>query len=196
MTGSRKSRRAGTLSSPGLPEKELQGLLDRLWSTSTWDDSSLRTAERVLDYWAEFRQDPLGLGPPELTTFEAYAQQLIVVKGIQFSSICCHHLLPFFGEVHVGYLPHTRMVGLSKIPRVVEYFSRRPQTQERMTANIADYLKKGLEAKAVGVVVQATHTCMVARGIRANGASMLTSEMRGIFLTSDRPRAEFLELIR
>ena len=174
-------------------ELDLQEILSGMFGEDTWDDSSKRTAERGVKYWAEFYT--MGK-PPRLTTFEAYAQQLIVVKGIQFSSICCHHLLPFFGEVHVGYLPHTRMVGLSKIPRVVEYFSRRPQTQERMTANIADYLKKGLEAKAVGVVVQATHTCMVARGIRANGASMLTSEMRGIFLTSDRPRAEFLELIR
>jgi GTP cyclohydrolase I len=131
-----------------------------------------------------------------VTTFEATVNQLIVVKDIEFQSLCAHHLLPIMGVAHVGYLPNKLLIGVSKIPRIVDHFARRPQTQEVLTSQIASFLKHKLEAQGVAVVVEALHACMAGRGVRKHNGRMRTSEMRGIFLTSSSARSEFLEMVR
>jgi len=129
------------------------------------------------------------------TVFPASAQQMVVVKNIEFSSVCAHHLLPFYGRAHVGYLPHKLQIGVSKIPRMVQHFAQRPQVQERMTHQISSWMQSTLEPKGSAVMVQAVHTCMACRGVMARNSSMLTSEIRGIFLTAPPARYEFLSLI-
>lgn len=158
-----------------------------------WDDSALDTARRWVRAMKEF--SPKKEIDFKLTTFSAQVNQLITVCNIEFSSICKHHLFPFVGKVHVGYVPNELQVGLSKIPRVVHHFAMRPQTQETLTAQIASYIKHELASMGVAVVIEATHTCMSARGIREHNGIMRTSEMRGVFLTSGEARNEFLTLI-
>ena len=117
--------------------------------------------------------------------------EMVVVKDIPFYSLCEHHLLPFFGTAAVAYIPRGRVIGLSKIPRIVEMYARRLQVQERMTQQIADFLQDRLDPQGVGVVVEATHLCAVMRGIRKPGTVMTTSAVLGLFRTRDRTRAEF-----
>jgi GTP cyclohydrolase IA len=161
-----------------------------------WDDSVELTAARIVRYLAEYTPEPNNTLAFTFTMFPAVANQLVVVKDIEFSSICAHHLLPFYGVAHVGYLPNKKMVGLSKIPRLVDHFAKRPNTQEALTANIAEYMKRTLEAFGVAVVIEARHTCMACRGVRKHNGAMITSEMRGVFLTASEARQEFLELIK
>jgi GTP cyclohydrolase IA len=133
----------------------------------------------------------------ELTTFantEAY-DELVLVEGIPMQSLCEHHLLPFTGVAHVGYLPSARIVGLSKLARTVEHFARRPQTQERLTMQIAKHLDRHLSPRGVGVVIEAEHTCMTLRGARATGARTVTSSMLGHLREQPSARAEFLSLV-
>ena len=122
---------------------------------------------------------------------EAYSE-MVVVKDIPFYSLCEHHLLPFFGTASVAYIPRGRVIGLSKIPRIVEMYARRLQVQERMTQQIADFLNERLNPMGVGVVVEANHLCAVMRGIRKPGTVMTTSAVLGLFRSRDRTRAEFL----
>jgi GTP cyclohydrolase I len=170
----------------------LNEILSSLFDENIWDDGSLNTARRVVAYWQEFHRLECEFN---FTTFPAVANQLIVVKDIEFSSLCSHHLLPFYGVAHVGYIPNRLMVGLSKIPRMVDFLAHRPCTQEALTARIATELKTRLEAMGVAVVINSRHTCMACRGAKAFNASMTTSEMRGVFLTSGEARSEFLSLI-
>lgn len=121
--------------------------------------------------------------------------EVVLVKDISFESICEHHLLPFMGKAHIAYLPDGKVVGLSKLARVVEDISRRPQVQERMTESIADLLMEELNAKGVAVIVEAIHTCMTVRGIRKPGSLCVTSAMRGTFRTNLSTRAEVMTLI-
>jgi GTP cyclohydrolase I len=121
--------------------------------------------------------------------------EVVLVRDISFNSMCEHHMLPFTGVAHIGYLPNGRVVGLSKLARVVEVVSRRPQVQERMTETIADLLVQELDAKGVAVVVEATHTCMTIRGIRKPGSLCVTSAMRGIFRSHLSSRSEIMTLI-
>ena len=121
--------------------------------------------------------------------------EMVIVKDIEFYSLCEHHMLPFFGKVHVAYIPKKKVMGLSKIPRIVEVFSRRLQVQERMTVQIANFLKETLKPKGVAVVVNGYHLCMAMRGVRKSDANMLTSSMLGAFRNDERTRAEFLSLI-
>jgi GTP cyclohydrolase I len=127
--------------------------------------------------------------------FDIKYDEMVVVKDIDFYSLCEHHLLPFFGSCHVAYVPNGRIVGLSKIPRIVEVFSRRLQVQERMTVEIADFLDDLLHPEGVAVVVEGYHLCMAMRGIKKAEAKMLTSSMRGVFKKDPRTRTEFLSFI-
>ena len=127
--------------------------------------------------------------------FEEKYDELVLVRDITFESTCEHHLLPFMGTAHVGYLPRGKVAGLSKLARVVEEIARRPQVQERMTHQIADLLNEELDAKGVIVVIEATHTCMTIRGIRKPGSLTVTSAVRGLFKTNQSSRAEAMSLI-
>lgn len=156
------------------------------------DPSLAATPGRIARAYAEL------LTPREfnLTTFpndEEY-DELVLARAIPFTSICEHHLLPFTGTAAVGYLPDHRIIGLSKLARVVELFARRPQVQERMTKQIAGWLDTHLRPRGVGVVVNAEHSCMTLRGVQARGSSTVTSTLLGTLRTDARSRAEFLAL--
>ena len=157
------------------------------------DSAALQdTPRRVADAYAEL----LTPRPFRATTFpndDGY-DELIVARAIPFHSLCMHHLLPFHGVAHIGYLPGERIVGLSKLGRVVEFFSRNLQIQERLTAQVADWLQRELEPKGVGVVLEAEHLCMSLRGVQTLGAKTLTSALRGIVRDDPRTRQEFLAL--
>jgi GTP cyclohydrolase I len=134
----------------------------------------------------------------EMTTFpndEGY-DELVVVRSIPVQSLCEHHLLPFVGVAHVGYLPGERILGLSKFARVVEMFARRPQVQERLTRQVADWIDMELGPRGVGVVVEAEHLCMTVRGVRAGGTTTTTSALSGLLRDSPATRAEFLAAVR
>ncbi len=151
------------------------------------------TPRRVASTFAELlRPEPF-----RATTFpnDGGYDELVVVSDIAFSSLCEHHLLPFSGVAHVGYLPGERIVGLSKLPRLVEHRARRLQVQERLTTEVADWLERTLRPRAVGVVMEATHTCMSLRGVRQPGALTTTSALRGRLREDPRTRQEFFELI-
>ncbi len=128
--------------------------------------------------------------------FEVDCEEMVIVKDIEFYSLCEHHILPITGKVHVGYLPNGRIIGLSKIARVVDIFARRLQVQERMTSQIAAGLMDVLDALGVGVVVEAVHYCMVMRGVQKQNSKTVTSAMLGAFREDNRTRAEFMELVR
>lgn len=155
-------------------------------------DGLAETPGRVARAYAEM----LTPEPFDVTTFrneEGY-DELVVARAIPFASLCEHHLLPFFGVAHVGYLPDERLVGLSKLARVVDHFSRRLQVQERLTAQVAGFLQDSLHPKGVGVVLEAEHLCMSLRGVRAEGSRTVTSALKGIVRDDQRTRSEFLAL--
>lgn len=168
-----------------------QALLD-IFGKECWDDSAYRTAERWIAAMKEFHPEPEM--PFEFTAFPAHANQMIVVANIEFASLCAHHLFPYAGKCHVGYIPNQLQVGVSKIPRLVHWFAKRPSVQERLTRDIASFLKHELSAMGVAVVVEAVHTCMSCRGVNEHNAIMRTSEMRGVYLTASEARQEFLVL--
>jgi GTP cyclohydrolase IA len=152
------------------------------------------TPRRVADAYAEL----LTPQPFRATTFpndEGY-DELIVARSIPFHSLCMHHLLPFQGVAHVGYLPGERIIGLSKLGRVVEFFSRDLQIQERLTTQVADWLQRELGPKGVGVLLEAEHTCMSLRGVQKLGALTVTSALRGLVRDDARTRQEFLALTK
>lgn len=128
-------------------------------------------------------------------TFTQKYDEMVLVKDIGFASVCEHHLLPFMGHAHIAYLPNGKIVGLSKLARVVEVLSRRPQVQERMTEELADLLERELDARGVAVILEASHTCMTLRGVRKPGSVCTTSAMRGGFLMHPSTRAELMSLI-
>jgi GTP cyclohydrolase I len=155
-------------------------------------ESTRETPRRMAAAYAEM----FAPRPFELTTFpndQGY-DQLVLARAIPVQSVCEHHLLPFVGVAHVGYLPGERIVGLSKLARVVEMFARRPQVQERLTQQVADWLRDELSPRGVGVVVEAEHLCMSVRGVRAAGASTVTSALHGLLRDRPESRAEFLAL--
>jgi GTP cyclohydrolase IA len=155
-------------------------------------DTPQRVARMYEEMFAGLSADPAAVLGKMFT--EKY-DEMVVVKDIGFESMCEHHLLPFFGQAHVAYLPNGKIVGLSKLARAVEILSRRPQVQERMTQELADLLMKELDARGVGVILEAAHTCMSIRGIRKPGAVCTTSAMRGSFQTNLSTRSEMLALI-
>src|SRR5262249_3026470 len=137
--------------------------------------------------------------PDEVLTgalFEVSYDEMVIVKDIEMFSLCEHHLLPFFGKVHVAYIPHGRVLGLSKIPRLVDIFARRLQIQERLTVQIAETIQNAVQPLGVGVVIEARHLCVMMRGVEKQHSSAVTSHMLGSFRTSEKTREEFLGLIR
>ncbi|MBL8815015.1 MAG: GTP cyclohydrolase I FolE [Planctomyces sp.] len=156
----------------------------------------LETPRRVAKMYGEmFAGLQLDPGRHLDVTFREDYDEIVLVRDIEFTSMCEHHLLPFRGVAHVAYIPNGRVTGLSKLARVVEEVSRRPQVQERMTQTIADLIEERLGTSAVGVIVKAEHSCMSMRGIRKQGSMTLTSAMRGLFRTDAASRAELMALI-
>ena len=157
----------------------------------------LKTPQRVARSWLELTSG-YGVDVHKLlngAVFEAPESDMVVVTGIQFYSLCEHHLLPFHGKCSVAYIPNGKIIGLSKIPRLVEAFTRRLQVQERLTSQIADTIEDLLGPQGVGVVMEARHLCMEMRGARSIGSPTKTSAMRGVFRKDSRTRKEFLDLI-
>lgn len=157
-------------------------------------EDMFETPRRLVHAYAEL------LTPPEfdLTTFDNAGEydELVLVSDIPVRSLCEHHMLPFYGVAHVGYLPGERILGLSKFARTVEFFARRAQTQERLTTQVADHLQERLSPRGVGVVIEAEHSCMSLRGARAEGARTVTAALRGHLREDPSARAEFLSLTR
>jgi GTP cyclohydrolase I len=180
---------------PGIDLEAAQAATDALMRALGMDPDTPELADtprRVARAYAEL------LTPRDftLTTFPNDEQydELVLAKDIPFTSLCEHHLLPFTGTASVGYLPGPKILGLSKLARVVELFARRPQVQERMTKQIAEWLDERLGPRGVGVVIEAEHTCMTLRGVQARGSATVTSTLTGLVRTSERTRAEFLAL--
>lgn len=159
----------------------------------------LDTPQRLAEMYAElFEGMHMDAGEVLSTGFSAGHHEMVIVRDIPFYSMCEHHFLPFYGVVHIGYIPDSRgrVVGISKLARVVEIFSRRLQLQERMTKQIADVIMDSLKPQGVAVVIQAEHLCMIMRGIKKPGSNVVTSAMRGIFERRSVTRAEFLSLVQ
>jgi GTP cyclohydrolase IA len=141
-----------------------------------------------------YQEDPEALLKGAL--FTVSYDEMVIVKDVEMFSLCEHHMLPFFGKVHVAYIPNGRVIGLSKIPRLIELFSRRLQIQERLTTQIAETIQKVIEPQGVGVVIEARHLCMMMRGVEKQHSAAVTSSMLGCFRNEEETRSEFLSLIR
>ncbi len=179
------------------PQELLRELLVRLGEDPD-RDGLLKTPERMfkaLDYLTKGeKEDPSSVLNGAL--FEVSYDEMVIVKDIEMFSMCEHHVLPFFGKVHVAYIPDGKVVGLSKIPRLVDIFSRRLQIQERLTVQIAETIQNAIQPLGVGVVIEARHLCVMMRGVEKQHSSAVTSHMLGTFRSSDKTREEFLQLIR
>lgn len=152
-----------------------------------------RVARAYAELFAGLREDPRHHLD---ATFDEGHKEMVILRDIPFASLCEHHLLPFTGVAHVGYIPQGRIVGLSKLARLVEGYARRPQVQERLTSEVADAIMEVLRPDGCGVVVEAVHTCMTIRGVEKPGAVMVTSAMRGGFRQRPETRAEFMAIVR
>ncbi len=157
----------------------------------------LRTPKRVAESMAfltsGYQLDPMTVLNEAL--FTAESDEMVIVKDIDFYSLCEHHMLPFFGKCHIAYIPRKKVIGLSKLPRLVDVFARRLQIQERMTFEIATTVRKLINAQGVGVVIEAQHLCMMMRGVEKQNSYAITSAMLGAFRNDSRTRSEFLNLI-
>ncbi len=156
-------------------------------------DTPRRIAEAYAELFAGLGQDPRAV---LRTSFQESHKEMVVLKNIPFYSLCEHHFLPFHGQAHVGYVPEGRIVGVSKLARVVDILARRPQMQERLTSQIADTIMEGLSPDGVAVVIEAEHLCLTMRGVQKPGTVMVTSAIRGGFRRRGVTRAEFLSLVR
>ena len=166
------------------PEPEREGLRD----------TPRRVAKAFRAYTEGYGMDPkkvIGDG-----MFEAETDEMVLVKNIELYSLCEHHLAPFFGKAHVAYIPSDKIIGLSKIARVVDVYARRLQVQERLTMQIAEAIEDVLKPRGVGVVIEASHLCMMMRGVEKQNSSTVTSCLRGLFRKDERTRGEFLKLVR
>lgn len=153
----------------------------------------LRVARMYDELLSGYRVDPVALVNDAL--FEVEYDEMVIVRDIEFYSMCEHHMLPFIGRAHVAYIPKGRVIGLSKIPRIVDMFSRRLQVQERLTRQVADFIQQLLHPQGVAVVMEALHLCSMMRGVRKHDARMTTSTMQGVFRTGQATRMEFLDNI-
>jgi GTP cyclohydrolase I len=183
------------------PQDPIAGLVTSLLKELGEDpgrDGLQRTPDRVASalrfLTRGYEQDPETILNGAL--FHVCYDEMVLVKDIDFYSLCEHHLMPFFGRAHVAYIPNGRVVGLSKLPRLVEMLSRRLQVQERLTVQVAETIERVLEPRGVAVVVEAVHLCMMMRGVEQQNAFAVTSSMRGVFQSDSKTRSEFLELCR
>ncbi|MEL6950889.1 MAG: GTP cyclohydrolase I FolE [Pseudomonadota bacterium] len=157
-------------------------------------DTPKRVARAYEDWFSGYKDDPVKFLRRTFEEVEGY-DEMILLRDISFESHCEHHMAPIIGKAHVGYLPNNKVVGISKLARVVETYARRFQVQEKMTAQIAQCIDDVLKPRGVGVVVEAAHQCMTTRGIHKTGVSMVTSQMMGTFRTDPSTRAEFLQVL-
>jgi len=184
-----------TLTSASFPEL-LRELLVRLGEDP--DREGLRRTPQRVHHALEFLTRGNKLDPNTILNGALFTEnydEMVIVRDIEMFSLCEHHLLPFFGKVHVAYLPNGKLLGLSKIPRLVECFARRLQVQERLTTQIAEAIQNAIRPKGVGVVIQARHLCMMMRGVEKQHSAAVTSAMVGTFRTDTRTRNEFLSLL-
>ena len=181
-------------------KEKLESLVSEMLKTIGEDPSRqglAKTPERVAKSWDYFISG-YNLSPEDVINdalFEEECDEIVVIKNIDFFSLCEHHLLPFKGIAHVGYLPDKKIIGLSKIPRIVDIYARRLQVQERMTNQIAGALQKALKPKGVAVIVEAEHLCMQMRGVEKKASFMVTSAVRGVFKENHKTREEFLAIV-
>jgi len=157
-------------------------------------DTPRRVADAYQDWFSGYKEDPVSYLRRTFEEVDGY-DEMIVLRDIRFESHCEHHMAPIIGKAHVGYLPNNKIVGISKLARVVDTFARRFQVQEKMTAQIAHCIQDVLKPKGCAVIISATHQCMTTRGVHKSGVSMVTSQMLGTFRTDARTRAEFLQII-
>lgn len=178
-------------------EELIRGILEKLGEDPT-REGLLKTPARVresLEFLTEgYKKDPRSL--VEKSVYSEKHEEMVVIKDIAIYSLCEHHLLPFFGHAHVAYIPKEKIVGISKIARMVDLFARRLQVQERLTNQIADTLMEVLSPRGVAVVIEAEHMCMQMRGVQKRGTSVITSSMLGAFRRRPETRAEFMNLIK
>jgi GTP cyclohydrolase I len=153
-----------------------------------------RVAKALRFFTRGYQEDPREVLSEAL--FDVSYDEMVLVKDIEFYSLCEHHLLPFFGRAHVAYIPNGKVLGLSKIARLVEIFARRLQVQERLTVEVAETIEKELSPRGVAVVIEAIHLCMMMRGVQQQNSFAITSSLRGVFQSDSKTRSEFMELIR
>jgi len=195
-SNSNKSRRKNTTIDKAKIEKAVAAIIEAIGENPK-REGLVGTPKRIAEMYAEvfggIYEDP---GEELRVGFEEGHQEMVILKDIPFYSMCEHHFLPFHGLAHVGYIPNGRVVGASKIGRVVEILARRPQLQERLTTQIANTIVSVLEPKGVAVVIQAEHLCMTMRGVKKPGSNIVTSAMRGLFQKNPLTRSEFLFLVQ
>jgi len=177
--------------------EEIRSILTKIGEDPT-RDGLVNTPERV-DRAFRFLTSGYRMDPDELLNkalFDVSYDEMVIVRDIELFSLCEHHLLPFFGKAHVGYIPDGRVIGLSKIPRLVDMFSRRLQVQERLTTQIAETISEKIHPRGVAVVIEAQHLCMIMRGVEKQNSVAVTSSMLGVFKENQNTRNEFLNLVR
>ncbi len=181
----------------GYSTQEIYAELLQRFDEDPTRDGLLKTPERVEKAMAfltkGYQEDATGILRGAM--FDVDYDEMVIVKDIEMFSLCEHHMLPFFGRVHVAYIPNGKVIGLSKIPRLIDVFARRLQVQERLTQQIADAIQEAIEPQGVGVVIEARHLCMMMRGVEKQNSSTVTSAMRGVF-SKQSTRTEFLSLVR
>ena len=201
MNGNGHAHAAATLTVPTLTDASTQEIYAELLTRLGEDpmrDGLLKTPERV-----EKSMDFLTQGYTQSVEevlhdalFDVDYDEMVMVRDIEFYSMCEHHMLPFFGKAHIAYVPNGKVVGLSKLPRIVDVFARRLQVQERLTQEISEAIEKAIHPQGVGVVIEAQHLCMMMRGVEKQTSLTVTSSMRGVFKTQLQTREEFLSLVR
>ena len=178
-------------------EKEYKSIIEQLGENAS-REGLLKTPERVAKSM-KFLTSGYDINPDNLINqaiFHEEYSEMVLVKNIDIYSLCEHHMLPFFGKAHVAYIPNGKIVGLSKIPRVIDAYSRRLQVQERLTIEIRDCIQRTLEPKGVAVVIECCHMCMQMRGVQKQNAQTTTSAFTGLFLSNDSTRKEFINLVQ
>ncbi len=178
-------------------EQYVEGILEELGEDGARDGlqrTPQRMAKALRFLTKGYAEDPVAILTGAL--FDVSYDEMVLVKDIDFFSLCEHHLLPFFGRIHVAYIPNGKVLGLSKIPRLVEMFARRLQVQERLTMQVAETIEKVVAPKGVAVVCESVHLCMMMRGVQQQNAFAITSSLKGAFQSDSKTRSEFMELIR